>query len=343
MEEQNGEKEIDVEVRRAQNRLRWAESEEKKMEGDENQDMAATSMNPEGATPTPRTPLVPKAPSPEQIMNHELTHTPYADWCPTCVAAMGKDLPHRRVPEDPATVPVVELDYGFLTTADKNDELIPILVGAQRHSGYGYAAVTPVKGRSDVPAIVGFVRFLMEAGLTAKLRIRSDSEPAAQAVAQAVASRRAPAVTIIETTPVGSSSSLGTAERMIQELSGRVRALCLSVQGKWNVQIRATMPIFRWIVRHAMWVHNRFQPVNGCTPFAAVQGCQYHNKIMALGDAVVVRIQDLKKTAKLEPRWSMGIWLGKAVDSDEHIVATLMGIKLGRATYPPGGQRDDPE
>ena len=113
-----------------------------------------------------------------------------------------------------------------------------------------------------------------------------------------------------------------------------MRALCLSMQGKWNVQVRATMPIFRWTVRHAMRVHNRFQPVNGCTPFAAVQGCQYHNKIMALGDAVMVRIQDLKETAKLEPRWCMGIWLGKAVDSDEHIVATLMGIKLGRAIRP---------
>ena len=26
-------------------------------------------------------------------MSHELTHTPYADWCPTCVSAMGKDMP----------------------------------------------------------------------------------------------------------------------------------------------------------------------------------------------------------------------------------------------------------
>ena len=189
-----------------------------------------------------------------------------------------------------------------------------------------------MKGRSDVPAIVCFVRFLMEAGLIANLRIRSDSEPAAQAVAQVVASRRAALVTIIEATPV--SSSLGTAERMIQELSGRVRALCLSVQGKWNVQVRATMPIFRWIVRHAVWVHNRLQPVNGCTPFAAVQGCQYRDKIMAIGDAVMVRIQDLKKAAKLEPRWSVGIWFVKAVDSDEHIVATLAGIKLGRAIRP---------
>ena len=199
VEEQDGEKEIDVEARRAQNRFRWAESEEKKMEGDETLDTAAGSTSPEGAAPTPRMPPVPRAPLPEQIASHELTHTPYANWCPTCVAAMGKDLPHRRVPEDPAAVPVVELDHGFLTTAAKDDELISILVGAQRHSGYGFAAATPAKGRSDVPAIVGFVRFLMEASLTANLRMRSDSEPAAQAVAQAVASRRAPAVTTIET------------------------------------------------------------------------------------------------------------------------------------------------
>eukprot|EP00972_Heterocapsa_arctica_P052793 7771044-Heterocapsa_arctica.AAC.1 len=35
--------------------------------------------------------------------------------------------------------------------------------------------------------------------------------------------------------------------------------------------------------------------------------------------------------AKLDPRWSMGIWLGKTADSDEHIVATSEKIVFARS------------
>ena len=40
-------------------------------------------------------PLV-KTPSLEQRKAHELTHVPYKDWCPVCVASKGRDLPHKR-------------------------------------------------------------------------------------------------------------------------------------------------------------------------------------------------------------------------------------------------------
>ena len=81
------------------------------------------------------------------------------------------------------------------------------------------------KGRTDAGVIRGFCRYLFEAGLNGPLRLRSDSEPATQAVAQDIANRRAPAVTFVETSPVGSFSSLGSAERMVRTIAGQTRVL----------------------------------------------------------------------------------------------------------------------
>ena len=35
--------------------------------------------------------------------------------------------------------------------------------------------------------------------------------------------------------------------------------------------------------------------------------------------------------AKLQPRWTEGIWLGRALDSDEHIIGTKDGIMMTRS------------
>eukprot|EP00972_Heterocapsa_arctica_P091782 13535837-Heterocapsa_arctica.AAC.1 len=60
--------------------------------------------------------------------------------------------------------------------------------------------------------------------------MRSDPEMAARAAAQAVATRRSPARTVLETSPKKSSGSLGVVERANQTLGGQVRALRLDAQ-----------------------------------------------------------------------------------------------------------------
>eukprot|EP00972_Heterocapsa_arctica_P030589 4502437-Heterocapsa_arctica.AAC.1 len=67
---------------------------------------------------------------------------------------------------------------------------------------------------------------------------------AVRAAVQAVATRRSPARTIIETSPVKSSGSLGGAERPIQTVAGEVRALCLAAEEKFGVRILAKSPLF---------------------------------------------------------------------------------------------------
>lgn len=38
----------------------------------------------------------PEAPTAEEWREHEIVHCPYRSWCPICVQARGRALPHKR-------------------------------------------------------------------------------------------------------------------------------------------------------------------------------------------------------------------------------------------------------
>ena len=44
-----------------------------------------------------------------------------------------------------------------------------------------------------------------------------------------------------------------------------------------------------------------------------------------------LRLPDARTQGKLKPRWRMGLWAGKNVSSDEHLVALSNGIAAGRS------------
>eukprot|EP00972_Heterocapsa_arctica_P034334 5057338-Heterocapsa_arctica.AAC.1 len=66
----------------------------------------------------------------------------------------------------------------------------------------------------------------------------------ARAAAQAVAMRRSPARTVLETSPKKLSGSLGVVERANQALGGEVRTLRLDAQARFGVPIYARSPAF---------------------------------------------------------------------------------------------------
>eukprot|EP00972_Heterocapsa_arctica_P111832 16428332-Heterocapsa_arctica.AAC.1 len=71
---------------------------------------------------------------------HELVHIPYAPWSTCCVSGRGKDNPHRQATGD-ICVPLLQLDYSYLKTGAKNDQLATILNAIRTVEGYGYSAV----------------------------------------------------------------------------------------------------------------------------------------------------------------------------------------------------------
>ncbi len=63
-------------------------------------------------------------------------------------------------------------------------------------------------------------RYLLEAGLAGDIRVRTDKELAAKQMARLLAVARRPARTIVEESPVKSSSSMGAVERWAQTVGG---------------------------------------------------------------------------------------------------------------------------
>ena len=169
--------------------------------------------------------------------------------------------------------PLIEIDYSFMRTGETNDVLSTVLLAYTTRTSYGFAAKCDKKGPSDHYALNSLLRWLNEQGLgTGVTRLRSDSEVSIRAVATAIAASRRPGETMVEVSPVHSSSSLGAVERWSQSVAGLVRTLLIDAGRRLKCKFMAKDALFAWAVRHAAFLHNRFQALQrGPTPFEQVQ------------------------------------------------------------------------
>ena len=79
--------------------------------------------------------------------------------------------------------------------------------------------------------------------------------------------------------------------------------------------------LLTWIVKHAAWVHNRFQlHTDGKTSYERRWGNHYNKPICEFAETV--NFQYATRTSKTMSNWSTGIWFGRCTNSDEHYVAT---------------------
>ena len=311
-------------------------------EDEEEQTLGTDEWRPLTCAPEARPVRRPKELSAEAKAKHALTHTPYQAWCQRCVEAKAHSSPRRRLREESVGTPLLELDYGFLKTGEGPSEpAVPVLLAAAKPSGYKFARVAKAKGKEDEQMIRALGAWLTEAGLMGPLRIRTDSEDAIQSVAQAVAALRV-AVTVVETSPVMSSQSLGVAEHWSQMLAAQVRAFRLDVQQRWNVIVDARSPLLAWLVRHAEFVFNRFQPLaQGCTAFENVQQRPWKGQLCNITETMMGRKAGALKQPKLDARWVKGAWLGRSSKTGEHVLSTLDGIILCRSVRPlPSSDQD---
>ena len=81
------------------------------------------------AAQVPRCMPCPRTPHPNDVVRHNLTNLPYANWCPHCLAAKRANNPHVQKDETVRrSTPLLVMDYCFLRNI--NDEaLVTCLVG----------------------------------------------------------------------------------------------------------------------------------------------------------------------------------------------------------------------
>ena len=279
-------------------------------------------------------------PTPAERASHNLVHTPFAPWCRLCIMGQAKDRPHHLqarevVAEQQMRVPQVEVDYCFLGTSLANDVLMPILVGIERRHGHGFAHVAKTKGRSDGVVVTAFLRWLTDVGLTGDAALRCDPEPAVTSFCQEVGLRRAPALTILQQTPVESPSSKGAVERYIQSVEGKCRTFRVAVQERWHTDVNNSSAIFPWLVRHSAWVLERYMPgPQGVTPYASLHQQPYTSQVCEFSEPVLIRLPSATSQPKFEARWQPGLWLGKLRQADSHLVGTPDGVVSSRTIRP---------
>ena len=183
----------------------------------------------------------------------------------------------------------------------------------------------------DRNAVTVLLQWMHGAGLNGLIRLRTDGEPAIQAVAAEIAARRSPAETLVEITPRSLSSSLGACGRFSETIAGLVRTLQLALEKRWNTTVAAVDPVFPFLVQYATFVYNRCHVCSaGMTPFEQAQKRSYNSALLPFGTAVLVRRADALRWPELEARWLAGLWMGRKAESDEH-VATAGGLIAGRS------------
>jgi hypothetical protein len=87
--------------------------------------------------------------------------------------------------------------------------------------------------------------------------IKSDQEPAIQALLEDVRRLRGEVKTIIELSPVGESASNGVVERGIQAMQGQLRTMRSALETCWGYQIPDDHAIINWMVEHSSVVLNK--------------------------------------------------------------------------------------
>ena len=69
-------------------------------------------------------------PTEEEVRAHRVSHLPFRDWCPECVAGRAKEWPQRaRNSPETLTVPEVHLDYCFIREVAGEDYSVVLVEG----------------------------------------------------------------------------------------------------------------------------------------------------------------------------------------------------------------------
>ena len=284
----------------------------------------------------PRGMAVPETPSVKEREGHELTHVPSQPWCSVCVRAKGVDARHLRRPagrraEDQGVdhLPVIQFDYAYVSSGDARGQQVKMRTILDTSTGYGTACVIDVKGGGDKYAISSAVSFLKELGYT-RFRCRTDPEPAIKThvdiVIKCLADDRVVEQVLPEETIPASHASLGALEGWHSLLQGQIRALRLDVEERLGSVVGTTHQCLPWLVRHASWLLNRFQRrQNGATAFENLKRVSYNKPLLQFGERCHW-LEAERVTYKYDPRWGIGVWLGRHTASDAHLIGTPGGV-----------------
>ena len=128
-----------------------------------------------------------------------------------------------------------------------------------------------------------------------------------------------------ELSSVGESQSNGKSERGVQLVEDLIRTLKSAFEARVNMRLGSTHPVMLWLVEYASVLLSKY-PVGdgGLTTFQKLHGKRAHEELVEFGEKVLYFIPKAKR-AKLDKRFGVGVFLGRALWGDENYIARAEG------------------
>ena len=158
-------------------------------------------------------------------------------------------------------------------------------------------------------------------------RLRTDPEESMVALAKQVHNKWMSKM-ILEKTLVASHQSIGGVERFHRMIQDQVRTIKIEIEQALKAEIASNLPVATWTVRHASWLIYRYHRNKDLksTCFTRGRGTTYSGALVGFFETVLGRLRGAEERgvgrSKWQTRWTQGICLGRAEDSDAHIVYT---------------------
>ena len=262
-------------------------------------------------------------PNHRAVLDHNVTHLPYAPWCEICIQTRAADHPHRRScpGQDHESMPKVYFDYGFFRSR-VGTPLVPFLVGICGRTGMKFAAVMHERQSRLASSVAIVKKGLHDLGLHGEVTLRADGESALLDLLKAVAETRRPR-TLVERGPRDDGQANGRAERAVRSVEEITRTLKADLEVRIPNAVDPHSGVFEWLLRHGTDLLNKRQPgADGLTPWQRLRGKVYAGELLQFGAPILHRLSGQVIGGVLVNRWHPGVWLGKTSDSDEHIIGT---------------------
>ena len=232
-------------------------------------------------------------PSRAMIEAHNLTHLPAAPWCEICVQARRKSDWHTQVKYD-SEIPCVQMDFqvisGVAVWCPEVQAKATVLTMVDMDSGY--VGVLMVSGKSPDNFTVRSSSSFVDELRAEKTRLRYDNEPAMRLLAEKIAAFRHPRTTILGPINRAEHQSVGGVERARQSIQAATRALRLDIRTRTREDVVPGHALFQWMLRHAAWSRNRFQPQShrGGTTWEIRTGTFYKSPVLHLMEVCMIRV-----------------------------------------------------
>ena len=252
----------------------------------------------------------------------KLRHQPCAPWCELCISNRSQQDPHPvRRDESSSAHSTVSFDFGFAARTEDEHKAYGLFIHDQQ-TGAMHVVPTPQKGGRHLQYLCAeFCGFLVWLGYTT-VGLRCDQEPATLSLLEAAKKTcRGLGIRVMEETAApGSHASNGAAEVTVKVLRRHANLLVQQIEKGCGIGdvIGCHHPLYQWALLNSAWLHNRFVVRHGKTAYELCTSRQYTGRLAMFGGR---RLGFLKLSTKGSPTWTRGIWLGKTMSNDVHILA----------------------